>query len=244
MKAGPGIACLIAVGTLWGFASNLHAEPVAWDYSWVRNSSVIPSDPGTFGAIAMQDAPSGHEVGPALLTVTRLQPFSSASDAAPDPFSNRPFSLAVRLTNDATGDSGVLTFQGAFTGTLSASSANLSASLSQPSGQFLPLGGHFFGVNLTVTPPGSPASGTLGLIQANVAILDSAPTGSQPPPSGSGSETSSAGSGSTPPPPTQPVPPSTAFGSPEPSTLVSAVLGLFFLSCASGRLRKWRKTTG
>jgi hypothetical protein len=229
MKPGPPIACLIAIAALCGISSTTRADPIAWDYSWVRNSSVIPSDPGSFGAIAMKDAPSGHEVGPALLLATRLQAFSSAPSSTPDPFSNRPFSLTLRLTDDASGNSGTLTFQGSFTGTLSATSANLAAAVDQPSGQFLSLGGHSFGVNLTVTPPGSPSSGTLGLIQAQVAFSATAPPVSQPSPSGSGS---------VPPPPSQMVPPSTALSSPEPSNLVLAGLGLIFLGCASLRFSK------
>jgi hypothetical protein len=122
-----------------------------------------------------------------------------------------------------------LTFQGSFTGTLSATTASLSATVDQPNGQFLSLGGHVFGVNLTVTPPGSPASGTLGLIQAQVAFSGSPPPVSQPSPSGSGT---------VPPPPPQMVPASTALSSPEPSNLVLASLGLILLGCASLRFSK------
>jgi hypothetical protein len=223
MRFRLGIACGIITGSLGWAIPPVRADQIAWDYTWVRNNSVVASNPGSFGAIALLDAPSGHGVGPATILATGLKAFSSAPDSNPDIFSNRLFSLTLRLTDDASGDSGTLTFQGTVTGTLSADRANLTAAMGQPSGQFLSLGGQFYQVSLAVSLPGPPNSGVLGQIQAQVGFSDSAP----PP-----------GPTPQPPPIMQPVPPSTAFASPEPATLVSAGLGLFVCAWVSRLLRR------
>jgi hypothetical protein len=183
------------------------AGPITWNYHWTDSPAIINADNQGTGGIALTAMAPG--IGPAngVIKATILNVFGSAPASAPDHYTNGKYSLVLHLTDAASNASGDLTWTGAFNGTANINLASISNTFTSPMTQQLTLGGNLYQV--TIGPYVAPLTATnvLGEIDATVSV-GSAPT-NQPPPTSN---------------------------TPEPTTLVLAVLGLGF-----GGLTVWRK---
>src|SRR5262249_10852271 len=128
------------------------------------------------------------------------------------------------LTDTASKQAATMKFNGFFSGTVSATSANIGNTFTAPLSQTATLGGHVYTVNLgNYAPPGPPTASNAGSIRAHVGVAQfSPPSPPPPPPPPTGS-----GGGGTPSP-----------NAPEPSTLLLSCLGLAGLGLAGWRKRR------
>jgi hypothetical protein len=203
--------------------SSARADFINWAYSWTHTPSVVAADTGGTGGVTLTNHQGGTGSGASDVVVTELTTFSSATVNAPDHFTNKNYSLILDLTDSASHQSGMLTFNGTLNGTVSTTSANIKNTFIGPLTQHLDLGGNLY--TITIGPyaaPGIPDAIQTGSISAHLSVQPEGPVGGGSGGGGSG--------GSTPPP---------AQGAPEPSTLLLACLGLSALGLAGWR--RWAR---
>ncbi len=196
------------------------ADFVAWSYNFTPSALSLPADvPGT-GGVSLTNEPTKKADGTSDVVVTNIRAFSSAPRSNPDHFTHAAYTFTLVLTDLASSQSTTMKFNGFFSGTISATSANLGNTFTPPLTQTVTLGGHVYAVNLVnYAPPGPPTASNAGSISAHVGVDQFTPP--PPPPTGGG------GGGTAPP------------NAPEPSTLLLSCLGLSGLGLA--RWQKWQK---
>lgn len=207
------------------FAAQSYASAgfVPWTYNWSRAPLAVSANaPGT-GGLTLTDEPINHAVGSSDIVATNIRSFSSAPRTNPDLFTNKPYTLTLFLQDDGSGQHANLVFTGAFSGNLSAVSANITNAFTGNTSQTVTLGGHKYIVQIgPYAPPGPPTASNAGSISAHV-FVDQVPD--QPPGGGGGNGGGGTGNGGGGP-----------HDAPEPSTLLLAAFGLSGLSAGA-----WRK---
>ncbi len=168
---------LLTLLVVLGIGGAAHADTITpWTYSWSRNPISVPSDGTGTGGISMTLSPltpGTNLVGDSDINAVNLSTFSSAPTGTVDTFTNAKYSLTIQLTDLTSGTSGSLTFNGAFNGTLSTTSAQIDNTFLSPLTQDLVLGQHDYTVSLnSYVPPGLPSATTFGSIGAHVSIAD------------------------------------------------------------------------
>jgi PEP-CTERM motif len=159
------LTCLLFV------TSTLHADPIQWSYSWTRSPLSVASDASGTGGISLTLGTGVPMTGDSDVTAVNLSTFSSALPGTTDHFTNSPFSLTLTLTDTASGSTGQTTFTGVFNGTLSPTSAQITATYDQ-SVHGLTIGSNIYSVSLgAFVPPGIPDSTTVGSIGAFVSVI-------------------------------------------------------------------------
>jgi hypothetical protein len=148
-----------------------------WTYSWSANPiSVEANNPTPSGSVNMTVtplAPGVHMTGDSDINAVNLSTNSSVMGSN-DTFTDAPYSLKIHLTDLASSQSGDLTFNGEFNGTLNATTANIATTFLDPKTQTLVLGEHTYTVALnSYVPPGGPPQTVFGSIGAHVSIADS-----------------------------------------------------------------------
>ena len=109
---------------------------------------------------------------------TNIKTASTADPSNPTgfaTFTNKPYSLAMTILDEASGKSGTMTFSGAFSGSLSAKSALISNMFTGAQKQSITLGNHLYTVQVgPFAPPGPPTATISGGIStlANVSVKD------------------------------------------------------------------------
>jgi hypothetical protein len=157
------ITCLLFVAT------NVRADAIQWSYAWSRNPVSVPSDGNGTGGISLTLSPSN---GNSDITAVNLSTFSSAPLGTTDHFTHAPFKLGLSITDKASGNSDTTSFSGVFDGTLTPTSAGITATFDQTPHK-LTIGKHLFTVALTkYTAPGIPDSPTVGSIMAHLTAAD------------------------------------------------------------------------
>jgi hypothetical protein len=144
----------------------------AWSYQWAASPAVVHADAPGFGTVTLTTFPGsgGGPAGQPQAAVAAYVSYSTtAPAAAPDRFTNQPFSLTLTLTDGASGRSGVLSFTGSFNGTLSAAGGQLAGTFSGPTARSLSLGSFDYSVTLGSYVPPPDASGRFpGLFLASI----------------------------------------------------------------------------
>jgi hypothetical protein len=194
--------------------SQVQASFVSWSYNWTPSALALPADVPGSGGLSLTNEPTKNADGTSDVVVTNIRGFSSASRSAPDKFTRAAYTFTLVLTDLASGQSAHMAFSGFFSGTMSATSANIANTFTGvTSASAVTLGGHVYTVTMgNYSPPGPPTASNAGSISAHVGVDE---TPNQPPPE---------------PPP--------AGQAPEPSTLLLSCLGLSGLGMAGWR--KWR----
>jgi hypothetical protein len=170
------LAALLVLAPLSAPAAR--ADMINFGYSWtVQPSSVFAS--GT-GSVTLAANPAGtgqatlNSATTAQIPGANVTTTSSANSPASDSF-NTPFNMALQLTDNATQQSGTLTFSGSISGGLTASSSSLNVTFTQPFTQSLTLGQDTWTVSIRPTMlglpiPGAPAAQISALVSvSNVA---------------------------------------------------------------------------
>jgi hypothetical protein len=176
MSRSPARLAAVSLALLLLPAGMARAELINWSFSWAPSTQTLHADAPGAGTVSLAsyggtiNSHPGNLVGLAGAYVTYS---SQATDAAPDHFSNAPFGLTLTLTDNATHQTGTLTYTGFFSGDLSATSSGLGVTLGSPSAPGLTLGGHFYAVALGpyIAPP-YPSTGLPGILVANVTVSD------------------------------------------------------------------------
>jgi hypothetical protein len=198
------------------------AEPISWDYGWEPASLVIAADGGGTGGVSLTVQAPVNAQGPSDIVATNLRTFSSAAVTTPDSINQGNYSLALTLTDGATGRTGSMTFTGYLSGTFSTSSSNLKNFFTGDTTQSMNLGNHKYTVTIgPYAPPGPPGAANAGSISAFVDVV-------RIPPDDPGDD----GDDDDPPPPNE---------TPEPGTLLLTCLGVSCLGAASWRKRRGQK---
>jgi hypothetical protein len=187
------------------------ASFVPWTYNWSRSPVAVSANGGGTGGLTLTDEPLNHADGTSDVVATNIRSFSSAARPHPDSFNHATYALSMQLTDVTSGKSATLNFGGFFSGTLSATSANVVNTFTGLTQQQVVLGSHTYTVVIgPYAPPGPPTATNAGTISAHVFV-------DQDPDNGGG------GGGH----------PSDA---PEPSTLLLSCFGLSCLGAGA-----WRK---
>jgi PEP-CTERM motif len=172
--SGRLLGTLLVLATVGGTARADMITP--WTYSWSRNPISVAADNNGTGGISMSLAPltpGTNMVGDSDIIAVSLSTFSSAPSGTVDTFTNSPFSLTAHLTDLNSNQSGTLTFNGVFNGTLSQTNAQITATFLSPSTQSIVLGPNTYTVALnSFVPPGLPNATVFGDIGAHVSIED------------------------------------------------------------------------
>jgi hypothetical protein len=165
MKRSPlapvGAALIVC---LWSGAAR--ADLIQWTYDWSRTPSKIFSDNGQ-GWITLTDESQKSVVGDSAIVATNLDTFSTAPRTNPDTFTDKEYTLNLRLVDQASGQLGTLHFVGRLDGTLSADHANITNTFLGQTTQKLQLGENLYTVVLnSYSPPGPPGAFNHGAISA------------------------------------------------------------------------------
>src|SRR5262249_37475146 len=133
------------------------ADLVAWSYNWTPSATVLFADsPGT-SKIMLTNEPVGAAEGSSDIVATNIKTASTATAAAPDTFTNAAYKLTLSLVDTQSKMSAALTFDGFFSGTLSATSSNLKNTFAGNMVQKVQLGSNMYTVTMTAfAPPGPP----------------------------------------------------------------------------------------
>lgn len=153
--------------------ANARAGFVSWSYNWSRvPADVISADAFGTSRLSLSDEPLGHASNNSDIVATNIRTFSNAPRANPNNFLDAAYSLTLRLTDTKSGETGTLSFTGVFSGTLSASSADISTTFTSATTQSLLLGNNEYLVTLnSYSPPGPPGINNAGSIGASVEVI-------------------------------------------------------------------------
>lgn len=107
-------------------ATTARGEPAAvWSYRMPFNETVIAL--GVTGGFSFPNEPFASATGDGLVEIGKLLSWSIAAAATPDRVSDLPYQFAVELRDDRSGESGLLTFAGALSGSYWRSGSELTA---------------------------------------------------------------------------------------------------------------------
>jgi hypothetical protein len=181
---------------------------IAWTYDFTPGTTVVWSD-NSNSKLNLSNQSSYMAVGSSDVVATSIGVDSSASDAHPDTFTNKDYTLSMKLTDVASGVFTTLNFTGQFNGTVSAHSANITNQFIGPTTYSnIMLGQNRYNVTITgYTPPG-PVGGLSGSIGAHALVTVGDGQGGGP------------------------------HGTPEPASLILAGLGIGGLGLASWRRKR------
>lgn len=158
---------------------------IPWSYQWSAQPTVVDADPLgpnhkpaggialTPGAITITGGNPGVALGNADIVAVNLTAFtfSPIPEGKRYSFTNSPYRLGITLTDVDSKQSGALHFAGVFDGSLTDSAVHLHTHLTSARWQSLILGSDRYTVSLTTyTPPGPPAEGAEGSINAFVSV--------------------------------------------------------------------------
>jgi hypothetical protein len=146
---------LLAVGTAG------RADPITWTYSWSNSPTSIAADTPGSGYLTLSNESTQTASGNSDIVVTNIQGHSSAPATQPATFTDKPYTLGLTLTDQASVTSGNLTFTGELNGVLTAGSSHITNAFTGVTTQSLVLGGNLYVVSVnTYTAPGPPARPT------------------------------------------------------------------------------------
>jgi hypothetical protein len=160
-----GLVLLLATGP------GVRADFIHWSYNWSRSpEEVLADSPGT-GRITLTDEGLKEAIGDSDVVATNLRSFSTAPPSNPDHFTNKAYSLNLFLQDQESGQSGTLSFNGVFNGTLSATSSNIKNTFISQTTQSLVLGINVYTATIgPYAPPGPTGTTTAGSISAHAQI--------------------------------------------------------------------------
>jgi hypothetical protein len=162
---------LLALAVLAFATQQTRADFVPWSYNWEPSPLIINAHGSTHGHLALTDEPLKHAVGASDVIVTNIRAFSTAPRRKPDHFAHAMVSFTLVLTDLLSGQSAVLRFRAFFTGTISATSADVRLHYLPPRMEKVELGGHMYTVALgRYSPPGTPGASNAGSVTAHVTV--------------------------------------------------------------------------
>jgi hypothetical protein len=157
-------ACTVVLAL--GVAPAARADFIHWSYNWTPNTPAVFSD-NKAAKITLTNEPGADAVGDSDIVATNLRTFSTADPSKPDVFTGAAYKLTLTLIDEESRESASLTFEGVFTGTLSAKSANIDTLFVGQANHKVVLGGNAYTVEIgTYSPPPPPNATNAGSIGA------------------------------------------------------------------------------
>ncbi len=158
-----GLTLLLASG------SQARADDITWDYQWDRTPAAVLA--GT-GGVSFTNELQKQAVNSSDIVATNLKVFSTAAPNAPDVLgAGANYTLKLTLTDVASGKVGSLSWNGALSGSFSASGSNVINTFTSALTQFLSLGNNTYTVTIgPYSPPGPPSESNSGSIAAFVDV--------------------------------------------------------------------------
>jgi hypothetical protein len=147
------------------------ADLIAYQYQWSVTPSAVLAGASS---ITFSAEPAHSAVGPSNIVVTDMDTLSTANGTHPDVFatSGGRYSLALRLTDTVSHESGMVTFTGQIQGLLSRSNVIVHNTFDSPTTQILTLGDNLYVISLTsFTSPGLPGASNHGSIGSHVDVF-------------------------------------------------------------------------
>jgi hypothetical protein len=161
---GAGLAVLLLVG------SGARADLIAWSYQGY-GSPVVTADNTSMTGVNFNYDPRTSVIGDSALAVANLWTFSQTQPPSADTLTHAGYTLALNLTDGASGKSGTVSFQGELNGTISAKSALLTNAFMGGLAQSVLLGSNLYTVTLgSFAPPGPPTANNAGSISAVITV--------------------------------------------------------------------------
>jgi len=147
--------------------------PIAWTYNFTPSVNSVAADPPGSGGVSFTNEPTKSAINSSDVVMTNLRDFSTATSDNPDKFSkNGAYSVALVLTDTASGEHATLTFTGKLGGTFSANNSNITNAWTSQATQTLTLGKYNYTVSVgSYTPPGPPSASNAGSISAHVSVV-------------------------------------------------------------------------
>jgi hypothetical protein len=148
------------------------ADYIPWSYDWSPPASlVVPANPGGTGGVTMTNEPLRRTYNNQTVVVTHMTTFSSATDANPDRYTHRHYSVKLFLTDIASRRSALLTFAGYLDGYVSLTHARLFNTFLPWAVQSAHLGQMWYTVRIgPFIAPGIPDSPPRGEILATISV--------------------------------------------------------------------------
>ena len=140
-----------------------------WGYESPTNSTLLT--PGSAAGLTFPNMPRTDGPADGRITATSLQQWSVAPPTAPDRVDQGAYTFDLRLTDYASGASGVLNFKGMLDGSIWKEGSDLTNTFTGPTSGTLDLGGNTYTVTLDgFTAPTGFGEGGAGRITADVAV--------------------------------------------------------------------------
>jgi hypothetical protein len=212
MRRFSAFLCGAAAVLLLGPAG-ARADFANWSYNW---NPTPPS--GDYmattgvGKFNLSNEPAGSATGNSDIVASNVKVYSTENPKKPAVFTNVAYSLTLFLLDEGSGKSGTLTFTGALSGTVSMKSSKLTNVFTGLVKQSILLGSHVYTVTMNAYSPPGPPTASK-LGSIGASVTVEGRDGGPP-----------------------------SNGTPEPSTMVLAGLGLSFLGAASWRKRRGRRS--
>ena len=150
----PLVLALMAVGSVAG-------PPARADFTYSTHTSpeVFTADNGTKSVIFLLSS-NGSATGSSDINLTSSIGLSAVDPTHPSSFTNKPFSVALTLTDAASSASTVITFAGAISGAMSHAVANITVAYTGPTTATAHLGSNTYTVSVV---PGPMSLGPVGV---------------------------------------------------------------------------------
>jgi len=151
--------------------AQVRADFVPWSYNWEPDPLIVKADGQTTAHLRLTDEPLKRAKGTSDIIVTNIRAFSDAARFKPNHYSHALVLFTLVLTDLRSHQSAILNFRAFFTGTVSATSANIRLHFLPPKMEEVTLGGHHYTVTLGMfTPPGPPGALNAGSLSAHVTV--------------------------------------------------------------------------
>ncbi len=124
--------CTTALMVVGLGSSQVRANFVPWSYNWEPSALIVKADPGGTGGLSLTDEPVKRADGTSDVVVTNIRAFSSAPRSTPDHFTHAAYTFTLVVTDLASSQTATMKFNGFFSGTISATSANLGNTFTAP----------------------------------------------------------------------------------------------------------------
>jgi hypothetical protein len=200
----------VAVAAVCFLTVPARADFVRWDYTTTPANTSVASNGGSGSTANFIGDTNVLAVGNSNIVLAALTTTSSASPTSPATFTSKFWAVDLTITDFSSGATYDFLFGGRLTGSVSSSSSYFTNTFIGQSSITAQIGANNYTVSLvSFTPPGPPSASNRGAISAYVSIA---------PASGTGTIQST--------------------GSPEPSTMVLAGVGIVGFVASRYRRRK------
>src|ERR1700757_4235137 len=97
-------AAAVALCLLAG--ARARADFISWEYNWTPSAAKILADNPSRGSILLSNEPAGPAANNRGIVATNIRTLSTADPSNPATFTNKSYSLALTILDDASGKSG------------------------------------------------------------------------------------------------------------------------------------------